>query len=111
MEDFSIFQLAGYGWFDFDRSNALWKIYGGQQALLNQERWIDPSSSSIPFSYLLTAAALGEGLTRHGKKDEANKFYAEARALARTAGLESLLAPVEPTPAAPASRNDSQKGD
>src|SRR5262249_33574780 len=74
----SVFNLAGFGWLDYDRTEQLWsKVYGGEKALLNQKRWIDPSSSSIPFSYLLTAAALGEGLNRNGDKDGANKMYAE----------------------------------
>src|SRR6185436_20529588 len=52
-ENKDIFQLQGYGWFDFGRTSALWTgVYGGQKALLYQRRWIDPSSATIPFSYL-----------------------------------------------------------
>jgi hypothetical protein len=88
----SIFSLAGFGWFDFDTTRFLWdSVYTGQKALLYQKRWIDPSSSSIPFSYLLTAAAMGEGYQREGKKDKANAMYAEARAIAKVAGLESFI--------------------
>jgi hypothetical protein len=92
-----VFNLAGFGWFDYGRTEQLWStVYTGKQALLNQKRWIDPSSSSIPFSYLLTAAAIGEGRTRTGDKDSANKMYAEARDIARVTGLESYLAPGNP---------------
>jgi hypothetical protein len=92
-----VFNLAGFGWLDYDRTEQLWsKVYGGEKALLNQKRWIDPSSSSIPFSYLLTAAALGEGMNRSGDKDGANKMYAEARDIARVTGLESYLQPANP---------------
>jgi hypothetical protein len=104
----TVFNLAGFGWFDYERSEQLWtKVYGGRQSLLNQKRWIDPSSSSIPFSYLLTAAAIGEGKNRNGDKDGANQMYAEARDIARVTGLESYLQPANP-PAADA--KDSPSG-
>jgi hypothetical protein len=99
-ESKSTFSLAGFGWFDFDTTRSLWdSVYTGQKALLYQKRWIDPSSSSIPFSYLLTAAAMGEGYQREGKKDKANEMYAEARAVAKVAGLESFIQPGAETPA------------
>src|SRR5260370_27674681 len=73
--------LAGYGWFDFTVSNVLWQqVYHGQQALLRQRRWIDPSSQTIPFSYLLTAVALGEGYTRKSDSASANRMYGDSRA-------------------------------
>ena len=92
-----VFQLQGYGWLDFTRTNTLWtQTYLGQKALLAQRRWIDPSSASIPFAYLLTAASIGEGFNREGKPDEAARMYMEARGLAVAAGLEGVLAPAQP---------------
>jgi hypothetical protein len=100
-----IFGLEGFGWFDFARTQRLWtEVYRGKQALLNQKRWIDPSSASIPFAYLLTAAALGEGMSRSGKTAEANQMYVEAREIAKVAGLDNFLQP----PATPPPSGDSQ---
>ncbi|MBI4502329.1 MAG: DUF2723 domain-containing protein [Gemmatimonadetes bacterium] len=102
------FSLAGYGWFDFRTTDQLWRqVYGGDEALIRQRRWIDPSSSSIPFSYLLTAVALGEGYNRKGQTAEATKLYSVGREIAKAAGLEGYLTAEPP---APAPERDSQKG-
>jgi hypothetical protein len=105
-----VFALQGYGWFDFDRTLRLWtEVYGGKQALIAQERWIDPSSASIPFTYLLTAAAIGEGMNRSGKPEEANKMYVEAREIAKVAGMENFMQPAA-TPATDDSQADTGTG-
>jgi hypothetical protein len=106
-----VFSLSGYGWFDFARSAALWdSVYHGQDALLYQQRLIDPSSSSIPVSYLLTAVALGEGYNRKGKTAEATRMYTAGREIAKAAGLEGYLSSGTPAGAG-AGGNDTPKSD
>jgi hypothetical protein len=98
-ESKGVFNLSGFGWFDYDTTQKLWDtVYQGKAALMKQGRWIDPSSSSIPFTYLLTAAATGEGRNRSGDSAGAARRYSEARDIARVTGMESVLQPADPAP-------------
>ncbi len=72
------------------------RAYRGQDSLLRQRRWVDPASASIPFTYLLTSAALGQVMAQRGQTAESAQMFALTRSLARVAGLESSLMPAAP---------------
>ncbi|MBI4420367.1 MAG: DUF2723 domain-containing protein [Gemmatimonadetes bacterium] len=96
--------VPGVGWFDFKRTEALWtQVYRAQDSLIRQGRWVDPASSSIPFTYLYISAALGQVLEYKGRRTEAAKMLETTRAIARAGGLEGALVPVEPPADSPKS--------
>jgi len=91
--------LPGLGFLDVPRTEALWnQVFLGQAALLRQKRWVDPASAGIPFTYVVTAAALGQVLNQQGRTAEGTKMFAAAREIAQVAGLEGYLGPLPQTP-------------
>jgi hypothetical protein len=105
--------VQGDGWFDVQRTEALWKnVFLGPQALIKKGDWIDRPSVGIPYLYVATGLALAESLRSTGRPQDAQQVLERARRVAAAVRLERLLAAAEQGMQVPAfpSTGDSGAG-
>lgn len=89
--------VQGSGWFDMERSLALWNEFRGPKALVDFGRWVDRPSVSIAVAYLLVGSGLAEVLRARGDTAGA-AVMREVESVARAVRLEDLLEAVGPSP-------------
>jgi hypothetical protein len=89
--------VEGSGWFDVERSLALWKEFRGPQALVDFGRWVDRPSVSTAFAYLLAGSELAEVLRSRGDTT-GTAVMRQVESVARAVSLDNLLQPVGPPP-------------
>lgn len=75
------------GHVDLARTQALWESYQAPGALLQQGRWVDTPSASIPAAYVLTGELLGMGLRAVGDSTRGEAVLRQVDRLARAAGM------------------------
>ena len=76
---------------DVQRSEALWKIYGGPAAIVHRGDWIDRASIATPIDYTLLGISLSDALDSQGKKSEAEAIRNQSVAVIRAARLEEVF--------------------
>ena len=80
--------LPREGWFDLPRTEALWSsVFQGPAALLRRGDWVDQASVGIPLLYVSTAMSLGAAHQMRGDSAQAARYFQQAEALARAAGV------------------------
>jgi len=88
-----IVSIAGEGWFDAQRTRALWETnFKAPASLAKRDLWVDRPSVGIPFLYVRTGLILSTALEQLGFKNEAAQVAAQANRIARGTQLEDLLA-------------------
>jgi len=81
--------VEGSGWFDAERSKALWTdVFRGAAAVVKRGDWIDRPSVSIPFSYIIAGSELGEVLQARGDSSAAAKVLGTVREMARAVRVQ-----------------------
>ena len=104
--------IAGDGWFDVKRTQALWdSVFMGPQSLIRRGDWIDRPSVGIPYLYIATGASLSEALRAQGKVAAAQQVLGTARQVAQAVRLSDLFAGIEQAPAPAIPLGDSNVGE
>jgi hypothetical protein len=83
--------IAGSGWFDLERSRALWQDFTGPDAIVKRNDWVDRPSLSTAFSYLLAGSELAEVMRARGDTLAAAKAIDTVTRVARAVRVEQLL--------------------
>lgn len=104
--------VAGDGWFDVRRTQALWdSVFMGPGALVRRGDWIDRPSVGIPYLYIATGASLAEAQRARGNVAAAEQVMARARDVAKAVRLSELFAGAnEPAPAPAIPLGDTNTG-
>jgi hypothetical protein len=88
-----IVAVAGEGWFDLERTRALWEnTFKAPHSIGKRELWVDRPSAGIPFLYLRTGLVLSSALTQEGRQAEAARIRAQVDSVARATQLEEIVA-------------------
>ncbi|HSA56406.1 MAG TPA: DUF2723 domain-containing protein [Gemmatimonadaceae bacterium] len=83
--------LPGGGWFDLDRSLALWDdVFQGLEAIVDLGRWVDRPSLNVPYAYLFAGAELSEALRLRQRGEASAKVLDSVNRLARALGVEGV---------------------
>jgi len=86
--------VPGEGWFDVQRSLALWQHdFEAPKSLIKRGDWIDKPSVNIPALYVMNGYFLAEALTQTGDNKDAQSVFQTAQNVARAAHLQELLGP------------------
>jgi hypothetical protein len=83
--------VAGDGWIDTSRSNALWRELQGPATILKHPGWGDPASLNMPEMYVYRGYVLAEALhARHlpGDDDRVAEIIGESNQIADAIGLK-----------------------
>ena len=84
--------VPGGGWFDLDRSVALWnEVFQGPDAIVDLGHWVDRPSITVPYAYLFAGAELSEALRLQHRAEESAEVLERVNALARAVGLEPIV--------------------
>src|SRR5947207_36204 len=87
------FPIQGEGWFDVDRTRALWEsAFKAPRSMARRDLWVDRPSAGIPFLYIRTGLILEAALTQLGNRDEAARIRAQVDGIARATQLEDVIA-------------------
>jgi len=87
-----IMNVPGDGWFDLDKTYALWtQSFDGIKSLSARSRWIDKPSVGIPYMYVRTGYILAQALQQAGRPADATKVLSQVGAIAKGAQLASML--------------------
>ncbi len=78
-----IVMVQGSGWFDLDRSKALWDTFAGPAAILKRGDWIDRPSLSSVYAYVLGGYELSEVMRFRGDSAGAATVRDTVREMAR----------------------------
>jgi hypothetical protein len=95
--------LPQEGWFDVNRSYALWtQDFVGMRALIKRGDWVDRPSVNIPALYVMSGYFLAEALSRSGHNQEGQAVLVTTQQVAAAAHLSDMFGPVsQPAPAPP----------
>ncbi len=92
--------LPGEGWFDLDKSLAMWDSYEAPDEMVERGHWIDKASVNIPYLYVRAGYLLAQALIEAGRGADAARVYSEVVAVAKSAHLEDAI-PSTPPPSLP----------
>ena len=88
-----IVAVQGEGWFDLDRTRALWETaFKAPRSMAQRDLWVDRPSAGIPYLYLRTGLVLDAALTQLGKRDEEARIRRQVDSIARATQLEDVIA-------------------
>ena len=79
--------LRGDELLDVAGTRSLWGEYGGMQALINENGWIDDASAGIPIMYAITGQYLAGALEAAGDTAAATKVLDTVQAVVERAKL------------------------
>jgi hypothetical protein len=68
-------------------ADSLWRRMQGPAAMLQQDRWVDAPSLSIPYAYLVTGQYVGQWRAQRGATAAADSLGRELQAMAKVAGV------------------------
>ncbi|MFL5510289.1 MAG: DUF2723 domain-containing protein [Gemmatimonadaceae bacterium] len=90
-----ITSVEGEGWFDVDRTRALWEtVFKAPRSIANRDLWVDRPSAGIPFLYIRTGLILSAALAQAGKTAEANKIRSSIEGIAKATQLTDVVSRV-----------------
>ena len=96
--------ISGDRWLDIPRTNALWStVFQAPRAVIDEGKWIDRASVSMPAMYLFSGMELADALRATNRAGEAVSVLTTTKRIAQATGLEQLIN----TAAAPAPRGDT----
>jgi hypothetical protein len=75
------------GWMDVERTSQLWSRYEAPDALMQQGRWVDEPSSSIPAAYVVTGQWLARGLGVRGDSTGVSRVMQRTTQMAEVMGF------------------------
>ena len=95
--------VAGDGWLDIPRTHVLWRdTFQAPRAVIDEGKWIDRSSVSMPAMYLFCGIELSEALRATNQGAAARAVLATTERIARATNLDQIVTQL---------RGDSLQGD
>ncbi|HWH51354.1 MAG TPA: hypothetical protein VN651_07410, partial [Gemmatimonadaceae bacterium] len=95
--------VAGDGWLDIPRTQALWgDVFRAPRAVIDEAKWVDRSSVSMPAMYLFCGIELGEALRATNQAAAASAVLATTERIAHATNLDQIVSQL---------RGDSLQGD
>jgi hypothetical protein len=91
---------AGGEWVDIAATHTLWNEFDAPASLIAKNKWVDPSSVSIPMVYVRLGVTLGDSMILRGDTASANAVLARATGIAEAVGFRRVSQPA-PTPSLP----------
>ena len=100
--------VQGDGWLDVARTKALWdSVFSGYASVIEEGRWIDRPSASMPALYIFAGAELADALRAQGDATDANRIFATTRRVATSVRLDDLARALETAATASPAAGDS----
>jgi hypothetical protein len=100
--------VPGEGWFDVNRSLALWQQdFEAPKSLIKRGDWVDKPSVNIPALYVMNGYFLAEALTQTGDTKDAQAVFKTAQDVAKASHLNELLGPAPAAPPPPTPFGDT----
>ena len=82
------------GWFDVNRSYALWsQDFQAPRSLIKRGDWVDRPSLNIPAQYVMSGYFLAEALSRAGRGQDAQSVLATTQQVAGASHLGDMFGP------------------
>jgi hypothetical protein len=79
--------MRGNEMLDAQATEALWKTYGGVDALINEGGWVDDASAGIPIYYAVTGQYVAGLLEARGDTAQASQVMERVETMAQRARL------------------------